>query len=76
VRVFAAAELLALKNDVWPGDDVAEYTRTRFKAKIALESVSVSPGGHFEFTFGDGNLFWGHVIQVSGTLAEGPRHAG
>lgn len=76
VRVFAAAEMLDLKNGLWLGDDETAFTRTRFKAKMTPESVSVSAGGRFEFTFDDGNLFWGHVIQVSGTLAEGPEHAG
>jgi hypothetical protein len=74
-RDFAAEELLELKNDNWLGDREKEFTPRTFKARMALESVGLSPDGSFEFTYDDGNLFWGHVIQVSGTLAEGPTDA-
>lgn len=76
VRDYAAAELLELKNGSWLGEDEKEFTPTQFKAKMALQSVAISVGGRFDFTFKDGNLFWGHVIQVSGTLEDGPMDAG
>lgn len=72
LRDYAAENLLELKNDLWLGEDEKEFTPTKFKARMKLEAVAVSPGGKFEFTYDDGNLFWGHVIQVSGTVAEGP----
>lgn len=75
VRDFAARELLDLKNGNWLGEDEKEFTPTRFKARMVLQSVTVSAGGKVGFTFDDGNLFWGHVIQVRGTLTEGPTHA-
>jgi hypothetical protein len=76
IRNFAVGELLELKNGLWLGDDEKKFTPRRFKERMRLESISVDPDGSFEFTFDDGNLFWGHVIQVSGTLSEGPTHAG
>jgi hypothetical protein len=75
-RDFAAEELLDLKNGDWLDDGEKELTARRFKARMTLESVLVNPDGRFEFTYDDGNLFWGHVIQVSGTLAQGPTRAG
>ncbi len=76
IRDYAAAELLDLKNDLWRGDGEKKLTPAGFKARMSLESVVVRAGGRFEFTFEDGNLFWGHVIEVRGTLAGGPTHAG
>jgi hypothetical protein len=76
IRDYAAAELLDLKNDLWRGDGEKEFNPAAFKGRMALEAIEVRPGGKFEFTYDDGNLFWGHVIQVRGTLAEGPTHAG
>lgn len=75
VRDHAADELLDLKNDAWLGEDEEPFTRDTFKARMALASVGVYSDGAFEFCFNDGNLFWGHVILVSGSLAEGPKDA-
>jgi hypothetical protein len=75
-RDFAVKELLELKNGNWLGEDEKEFTPRRFKARMTLEEIAVSPNGHFEFYYNDGNLFWGHVIQVSGTLSQGPTYAG
>lgn len=76
IRGYAAAELLDLKNDLWLGEDEQEFTAARFKKRMTLETVSVYPDGSFEFTFADGNLFWGHVIQVNGSFEKGLTSAG
>jgi len=76
VRAFASSRLLDLKNDTWLEDGENEVTTTEFEARMALEGVFVFPSRQFEFTFHDDGLFWGHVIQVSGTLADGLTHAG
>lgn len=75
LRDLAAKELLGLKNDGWLGEREKKFTAARFKARMTPESVKVSPGGQFEFCFNDGNLFWGHVILVTGSLADGPTDA-
>jgi hypothetical protein len=67
----AAEKLLALKNDNWLGDDETVLDAGQFRARLALESVSAYADGSFEFWFADGDLFWGHSITVSGSLAEG-----
>jgi hypothetical protein len=76
VRDFAAQKLLELKNGLWLGEEEKEFTPRRFKQRMTLESIVVNPDGLFEFTYHDGNLFWGHVIQVSGNLSQGATHAG
>ena len=75
VRDFAVSELLELKNGTWLGEDEKEFTPTTFKARIRLETIDVCADGSFQFWFNDGNLFWGHVIQVSGGMEEGPTDA-
>lgn len=72
---FAVLELLRLKNDAWLDEDEAELTADQFKSKMKLETISVYPDGSFEFWHDDGDLFWGHSIQIGGNLAEGPNHA-
>jgi hypothetical protein len=72
---YAVQELLPLKNDSWLGEGEAEVTAEQFKACMKLEAVTVNPDGSFEFWHNDGDLFWGHSIQISGSLSEGPTHA-
>jgi hypothetical protein len=76
IRDYAVEKLLGLKNDLWLGEDEKEFTPARFKARMTVESITVYPDGSFEFTYDDGNLFWGHVIQVSGMISGGLTHAG
>lgn len=71
----ALHDLLDLKNRSWadPGEEV---DAAEFLEAMSLQSVTVGPGGSFTFWFDDGDLFWGHSIAVSGTLAGGPEEAG
>ncbi len=79
VREYAADELLELAND-WSQDmdedgGAVEVTREQFMERMELEAVQVEPDGSFEFWFGDGDLFYGHSIWVSGDLENGPNDA-
>jgi len=42
---------------------------------MELEAVQVEPDGSFEFWFGDGWMFAGHSIRVTGSLENGPDEA-
>jgi hypothetical protein len=75
IRDYAVQELLSLKNGDWLGDDEAEITADQFKDRMTLEAITVYPDGSFVFWHDDGNLFWGHCIQISGSLSEGPTDA-
>jgi len=75
VRAFAAKELLELKNDTWLGEDEVEVSEEEFKSRMVIESVGFHPDGDIEFWFADGDLFWGHSIQVDARLADGPTAA-
>jgi hypothetical protein len=77
VSEFAVQELLPIKNESWLNEDEGElpYTAKQFQAKMSLTSITIDSGGAFEFWHDDGDLFWGHSIQVSGNLADGPTDA-
>ena len=79
VREYAADELLDLAND-WSQDidedgEAVEVTREQFMERMEPESVEIRADGKFEFWFGDGELFCGHSIRVSGDLENGPEDA-
>jgi hypothetical protein len=50
-------------------------TAGEFKKRMALDSITVVPDGSFEFWHNDGDLFWGHLIQIRGNVTEGPTDA-
>jgi hypothetical protein len=77
IQDYAVRELLPLKNENWLDEDKeeAELTAEQFKARMTLESITVRPDGSFDFWHDDGDLFWGHSIQVWGSLTEGPTGA-
>jgi hypothetical protein len=75
VRNFAVEQLLPLKNDTWLDEGEGELTPDEFRERMTLESITVNADGSFDFWHDDGDLFWGHSIQISGNLAEGPMDA-
>jgi hypothetical protein len=75
VASFAVERLLPLKNESWLDEDEHEVTSDEFKGKMSLQSVTVYDDGAFEFSHDDGDLFWGHCIQVTGDIESGPTDA-
>src|SRR5262249_12068202 len=71
VDLFAVKELLPLKNESWLGDGEAKLSPQEFRARMELVSITVGDSGQFEFWHDDGDLFWGHSIQICGTLDDG-----
>ncbi|PHV09947.1 DUF2262 domain-containing protein [Chitinimonas sp. BJB300] len=71
VNDYAADELLELKNDNWLGEDESPLSKAAFINRMQLNSITAYPHGDFDFWHHDGDLFWGHSIQVSGSLSEG-----
>lgn len=72
IEAFAVQELLSLRNDNWRAEGEQPLTPAEFRARMRLISVTVYPDGSFDFWHDDGDLFWGHSIQVSGNLQQGP----
>jgi hypothetical protein len=77
IRAKMIQELLPLKNESWMDEeeDETELTAEQFLARVQLESINIDPEGEFSFFYDDGDLFYGHVIIVSGTLSDGPTDA-
>ncbi len=75
VQTYAVEALLPLKNDTWLDDGEDEVTPTQFRGRMRLESIAVEADGSFTFWHNDGDLFWGHSIQVVGNLRDGPTDA-
>ncbi|MBS5145449.1 MAG: DUF2262 domain-containing protein [Butyricicoccus pullicaecorum] len=72
-RRFAASMLAECAND-WQDDeeDTAEITEDEFAARISISEISIcAQDGAFELYYDDDDLFWGHVIIVSGNLEDG-----
>ena len=70
-RRYAAEEMLENKIENWLEEGEAELTIEQFMANMRLNSITFGPGGNVDFWFDDGDMFWGHAITVSGSLAEG-----
>ncbi|MGI5963541.1 MAG: DUF2262 domain-containing protein [Lawsonibacter sp.] len=80
VRRYAADSLLSLANDYVQNEGTEEeesqpVTREDFTQRMELDSLQVWGDDRFAFWFQDAELFWGHAIQVSGTLTGGPNNA-
>lgn len=73
-RRFAASVLTECAND-WQDDeaeDSSDITEDEFAARISIREISIcSQDGAFELYYDDDDLFWGHVILVSGHLTDG-----
>jgi hypothetical protein len=71
VNQCALLKLLPLKNESWLDDDEEPVSPVQFLERMTLEEISVSPEEDITFWHNDGDLFWGHAIQVMGNLADG-----
>ena len=61
---FAVKDLLDLKNSNWLDDGEVLVTPDQFKSKMKLTSITVNSDGAVTFWHNDGDLFFGHSIQV------------
>ena len=63
-KEYTAHKLLKLKNDLWLEEDEKEVTKKDFKERIKFTSLYVFSESA-NFYFDDGDLFWGHTIEVT-----------
>lgn len=71
----AVAGLLETMNDNWLPEDESELSGEEFGERLTLEDISVDEDGSLSFWFGDGDMFAGHSVCVTGSIAEGFDHA-
>lgn len=71
-KEFAAEKLTDLAND-WLEEDgeVKEITKEDFAERIWISEMTITPDGNFEAYYFDDDLFWGHIIIVSGNITTG-----
>lgn len=72
-RKFAAEELTGNAND-WAQDEdenAEEITKEDFAKRLIISEVCVSTDGNFEIFYNDDDMFWGHVVIVSGNIETG-----
>ncbi len=75
VQDCAVKELLEVKNEAWLEEGESAVSAEAFRRRMILDSISIRPDGELEFSFLDGDLFWGHTIVVRATLETGPYEA-
>ena len=61
---YTTDKLLKLKNDLWLEEDEKKITKKDFKNRMKFTSLYVFSESA-NFYFDDGNLFWGHTIEVT-----------
>lgn len=72
-RQYAAAELAECASD-WALDEdenAEEITEDEFAKRMSISEICVSTGGYFDIYYHDDDMFWGHVIIVSGNIETG-----
>jgi hypothetical protein len=72
VDKLAVGKLLPLKNTAWLGPGERKLTPARFTKRKRLLSIAAAGDGGVEFWHDDGEMFLGHAILITGTLADGP----
>ena len=68
VKESAAKNLLDLANDWLQDNDEAEtdeITKEMFIDSIEISEMTVSPDGSITLYYDDGDMFWGHAIEIS-----------
>ena len=76
MRMFAAKELTNLAND-WMTDDedAVPITEEVFAERITLSELAFSFEDSFTAYYEDDDMFWGHAVEICGTLAQGMESA-
>ena len=65
-RKFAAQKLLSIANE-WLSEeeeDAEEITEEEFVNRMKISEIIVSPDGSLSMMYNDGDLFFGHIIEI------------
>ncbi|MDR3093681.1 MAG: DUF2262 domain-containing protein [Bacteroidales bacterium] len=79
-RQFAAEKLTDLANEWRENDDenedAAEITKEDFAKRISIsDGLSISADGDYSIYYDDDNMFFGHIITISGNVESGMEDA-
>ncbi len=70
MRKAIVDEYYTLWVETWR-DEKPLITREAFGKRFAVEQATLYPDGGFRFYFSDDGLFYGHSLEVSGSIEEG-----
>jgi len=70
MKTFAAQELTESAND-WQEEAKTQLTQEDFKKRMVIRELSICLEGKFEVYASDDDMFFGHVIIVSGNINAG-----
>lgn len=73
-RSYAATELTDNANDWQQEDEEGEYeeiTEETFAKRLTISEICASLNGDFEIYYEDDDMFFGHVVIVSGNIENG-----
>ncbi|CAD5688418.1 Uncharacterized protein conserved in bacteria [Escherichia coli] len=74
-RQYAAEQLTELANDWLQDEEDDEITEDMFLSRISIGALVVDYNGEYTAYYNDDDMFWGHVIDVSGNTETGPQSA-
>lgn len=79
MREFAAKKLTALANS-WLAEDeeteaAGQITEETFAKRITLSELTITSSGSFTAYYNDDDMFWGHVVEIGGSLKKGITYA-
>ena len=72
VRAFAVKRLLPDINQERQASEASALTSEQFLQTISLQMITVHPDRTYEFLYDDGDLLYGHWIEVHGDIERGP----
>ena len=78
-REFAAEELTELANEWMDASDeidTEEITKEIFMKRMEMSEIMVSSNGSLSLFYDDDDMFWGHAVEVCGSLKKGVTSAG
>jgi hypothetical protein len=65
---FAASRLTQMKNDSWLEEDENEVSEREFQQRLVLAAIEAEAEGSISLFYDDGNLFFGHDVDVRGVV--------
>lgn len=74
-RQYAAEQLTELANDWLQDEENDEITDDMFVSRINLVKLAMDYNGDYSLYYNDDDMFWGHIIDIMGSIETGPTSA-
>lgn len=74
-RQYAAEQLTELANDWLQDEEDEEITEDMFVSRINLVELAMDYNGDYSLYYNDDDMFWGHIIDIVGSIETGPTSA-